>query len=583
MQIEVWAPTAPSVVVHVVARGGEEPFDFSARMDINRPGWWIGPDVAPGVDYSFSVEDEGPFPDPRSASQPDGVHGPSRTFDAGAYRWADATWRGRDARGSVFYELHVGTFTEEGTLDAAAERLKDLASIGIEMVELMPIVPFPGRYGWGYDGVSIFAVHEALGGPEALQRFVDRAHAVGLGVCLDVVYNHMGPSGNYLAKFGPYFTEAYETPWGWAVNLDQDGAEEVRRYLIDNALRWFEDFRVDALRLDAVHELHDRSPHHFLSQLSDEVADLADRLNRPLSLIAESDLNDERMVTPTREGGRGMTAQWNDDVHHALHAYLTGERQGYYVDFGSIECLDATFRDVFWHNGTFSPFRGKDWGRPVTPDRDRRDFVVCASNHDQVGNRALGDRPSTRLSPGAQAASLALVLLSPFSPMIFMGEEYGETHPWMYFTDFDDPVLAEAVRRGRTEEFSGHGWEEIYGEPIDVPNPQDPATACASILAPEAAVGFPHDELRAWFAELIEARRLTLRRGAWARHPVGIEESAPRILTLRGPVTLHANLSDASHDLPDAEPIAAFGDVSIGSSLVTLGPDSLILVDASKG
>ncbi len=583
MQIEVWAPIARSVVVHVVAQSGAERYDYSARMDLNRAGWWIGPDVAPAVDYSFSLDGEGPFPDPRSASQPSGVHGPSRTFNADAHPWADAMWRGRDARGSVFYELHVGTFTEEGTLDAAAERLEGLASIGIEMVELMPITPFPGRHGWGYDGVSIFGVHEALGGPEALQRFVDRAHAAGLGVCLDVVYNHMGPSGNYLAKFGPYFTEAYETPWGWAVNLDQDGSGEVRRYLADNALRWFEDFHIDALRLDAVHELHDHSPRHFLAQLSDEVAELANRLNRPLSLVAESDLNDERLVIPTREGGRGMTAQWDDDVHHALHAYLTGERQGYYVDFGSAECLDATLRDVFWHDGTFSPFRGREWGRPVSPKRDRRDFVVCAANHDQVGNRALGDRPSSRLSPGAQAASLALTLLSPFTPMIFMGEEYGETRPWMYFTDFDDPALAEAVRKGRTAEFSSHGWEEIYGGPIEVPNPQDPATTRASVLSPETAVGFPHDELRAWFAELIAARRLTLKRGAWAKHPARFEESAPRVLTLRGPVTLHANLSDAPVDLPGVTPIATFGDVAATPSRVTLGPDSLILVDAPKG
>jgi maltooligosyltrehalose trehalohydrolase len=562
-------------------------------MDLDRAGWWMGPDLAAGADYSFSIDGEGPFPDPRSAAQPSGVHGPSRTFDARAFAWTDVTgsdstgsataWRGRDARGAVFYELHTGTFTEAGTLDAAAARLGYLAGIGIEMVELMPVSPFPGRYGWGYDGVAPFAVHEALGGPEALQRFVDAAHAAGLGVCLDVVYNHLGPSGNYLAKFGPYFTDAYQTPWGWAVNLDQDGSGEVRRYLADNALRWFEDFHVDALRLDAVHELHDRSPRHFLSQLADEVAALSDRLNRPLSLIAESDLNDDLTVAPTREGGRGMTAQWNDDVHHALHAYLTGERQGYYVDFGSADCLDATYRNVFWHNGSFSPFRDREWGRPVAPERDRREFVVCASNHDQAGNRALGDRPSARLSPGAQAASLAFVLLSPFTPMVFMGEEYGETRPWMFFTDFDDPDLADAVRRGRTAEFAGRGLEEEYGGSVEIPDPQAEATMRGSILSPDSAAGFPHDELRAWFAALIAARPLTLRRGAWATYPVSIEESAPHILTLRGPVTVHANLSRAPVDVPGATPIAKFGNVATLPSHVTLGPDSLILVDASKG
>jgi maltooligosyltrehalose trehalohydrolase len=591
MQIGLWAPTAQSVVVHVAARAGAESFDFAARMDQGRAGWWTGPEVAPGVDYAFSVDGAGPFPDPRSPAQPSGVHGPSRAFDANVFAWSDTAgsgaagsgkaWQGRDARGAVFYEIHVGTFTPEGTLDAAAARLPGLAAIGIEMVELMPIAPFPGRRGWGYDGVSIFAVHEAYGGPEGLQRFVDAAHAAGLGVCLDVVYNHMGPDGNYLAQFGPYFTSAYETPWGWAVNLDQDGSGEVRRYLADNALRWLEDFHLDALRLDAVHQVHDHSPHHFLAQLSDEVAELALRLNRPLSLIAESDLNDEQMVAPTREGGRGMAAQWDDDVHHALHAYLTGERQGYYVDFGSAECLDKAYRDVFWHDGTFSLFRGRDWGRPVALDRDRRDFVVCASDHDQVGNRALGDRPSATLSPGAQAASLAFVLLSPFTPMIFMGEEYGEKRPWMYFTDFEDPTLAEAVRKGRTEEFSGHGWQQVYGGPVAVPNPQDPATARASVLDPESATGFPHDELRAWFAELIAARRLTAPRGAWAKHPVGVEEPAPRVLVLRGPVTVHANLSDAPVEVPGVTPLATFGEVTTDSSRTILAPDSLILVDAS--
>jgi maltooligosyltrehalose trehalohydrolase len=579
-------------VVHVGARAEADPFDFAARMDQDRAGWWNGPEVAPGVDYAFVIDGEGPFPDPRSAAQPSGVHGPSRTFDATAFPWTDGPqnggagnskpWRGRDARGAVIYELHVGTFTREGTLDAAATRLPGLAAIGIEMVELMPVAPFPGHHGWGYDGVSIFGVHEAYGGPEALQRFVDAAHAAGLGVCLDVVYNHMGPDGNYLAQFGPYFTSAYQTPWGWAVNLDQEGSAEVRRYLADNALRWFEEFHMDALRLDAVHELHDHSARHFLAQLSDEVAELATRLNRPLSLIAESDLNDDAMVTATREGGRGMTAQWDDDVHHALHAYLTGERQGYYVDFGTGMCLDATYRDAFWHNGTYSPFRGKDWGRPTAPDRDRREFVVFASDHDQVGNRALGDRPSARLSPGAQAAELAFVLLSPFTPMIFMGEEYGETRPWMYFTDFEDPALAEAVRKGRTEEFSGQGWQDVYGGPVAVPDPQDAATWRASIIDPDAARGFPHDELRAWFKSLIAARRLTTARGAWDKHPVGVEEPAPRVLTLRGPVIVYANLSDGPIDVPAGRLLATFGTVTVTPSHTIVARDSLILHDASE-
>ncbi len=583
MRASVWAPEASSVA----CRTGGRDVAMTRRDDDwsdgeSRPGWWDGPDLAPGTDYAFLVDDAGPFPDPRGAALPSGVHGPSRVVAADAFAWTDDAWGGRDARGALTYELHVGTFTPEGTLDAAAARLPHLEAIGIEMVELMPVAPVPGRRGWGYDGVSIFAVHEAYGGPEALQRFVDAAHRAGVGVCLDVVYNHMGPDGNYLAPFGPYFTDAYETPWGWAVNLDQEGSTEVRRYLADNALRWLRDFHVDALRLDAVHELHDHSPRHFLAQLSDEVAALAREVGRPLSLVAESDLNDDAMVTPTAAGGRGMTAQWDDDLHHAVHAYLTGERQGYYVDFGSPECLDKVYRKAFWHDGTFSPFRGKDWGRPVAPDRDRRDFVVCASNHDQVGNRAVGDRPSATLSPGAQAASLAFVLLSPFTPLIFMGEEYGETRPWVFFTDYQDPTLAAAVRKGRTEEFSGHGWDEVYGRPVTVPDPQAPETFRSSILDPAAATGYPHDALRHWFSTLVGARALLRRDGAWEAHPAGFEETAPRVAVLHGPVRMHANLSPHSVEVTAPTPLASFGEVAVVRSQAVLAPDSLILVDASK-
>ena len=591
MRASVWAPHASAVACHT---GGREvamtrrPDDAGAGSDKDRggaarPGWWDGPELPPGDDYAFAVDGDGPFPDPRSAAQPHGVHGPSRVFDAAAYPWTDDAWTGRDARGALTYELHVGTFTPEGTLDAAAARLPHLEAIGIEMVELMPVAPFPGSRGWGYDGVSIFAVHEAYGGPAALQRFVDAAHRAGLGVCLDVVYNHMGPSGNYLAQFGPYFTDAYETPWGWAVNLDQDGSAEVRRYLADNALRWLRDFHVDALRLDAVHALHDHSPRHFLAQLSDEVAALSAELGRPLSLVAESDLNDDAMVTPVADGGRGMTAQWDDDVHHAIHAYLTGERQGYYVDFGSVECLDKVYRRAFWHDGTVSPFRGKKWGRPIAPGRDLRDFVVCASNHDQVGNRAVGDRPSATLTAGAQAASLALVMLSPFTPMIFMGEEYGETRPWQFFTDYQDPDLAEAVRKGRAAEFAGHGWDEVYGSPVTVPDPQDPATARASVVDPDAATGPVHDEIRAWFAALVSARALLRRDGAWQAHPSGIEEPSPRVLVMHGPVAMHANLSRSPVDVAISgdPPIASFGEVAFTHSHAVLAPDSLILLDSA--
>jgi maltooligosyltrehalose trehalohydrolase len=480
------------------------------------------------------------------------------------------------------YELHVGAFTPQGTLDSAATQMRELAALGVEMVELMPLAPFPGQRGWGYDGVALFAVHDTYGGPAALQRFVDAAHAAGIAVCLDVVYNHLGPDGNYLAPFGPYFTDAHETPWGWAVNLDQEHSDEVRRFFVDNALRWFDDFHIDALRLDAVHALVDDSDYHVLAQLSDETAELSARVGRPLSLIAESDLNDDRMVTPTADGGLGMTAQWADDFHHALHAYLTGERHGYYVDFGSIETLDKVFRQVFWHDGSLSPFRGKTWGRPVDPDRDRRQFVVFASNHDQVGNRALGDRPASSLSPGAQAASLALVLLSPFTPMLFMGEEYGETRPFMYFTDHADE-LGRQVSEGRLSEFSGHGWEDLYGGPIGVPDPQDRATFMKSKVGPGlGATGEPHDSLRRWLADVMALRGRTLTPQAWESNPAGASEARARQLTMRGPVCVYANLSDQSWNIQETTTAAVFGQVSINDSGLTLAPDAVVLVDHTK-
>src|SRR5665647_643691 len=373
-------------------------------------------------------------------------------------------------------------WTVQGTLDAAIERLNHLVDLGVDVVELMPVAAFPGVYGWGYDGVALYAVHEPYGGPAALQRFVDAAHARGLAVCLDVVDNHLGPSGNYLAEFGPYFTEAHHTPWGKAVNLDGPDAAEVRRFLIDNALRWLRDFHLDALRLDAVHTLLDDSPRHLLAELSDAVAALATEVGRPLSLIAESDLNDSQMVVPTAEGGLGMTAQWADDVHHAVHALITGERHGIYADFGSVETLAKALTKVFVHDGNWSTFRGQDWGRPVPPEVDGHRFVAFASDHDQVGNRALGDRQSARLAPGELAIAAAVILTSPYTPMLFMGEEWGATTPWQFFADHPEPELAEAIRRGRIEEFEGHGGAELYGGQGDLPDPKALSTVTASRL-----------------------------------------------------------------------------------------------------
>ncbi|WP_423463688.1 malto-oligosyltrehalose trehalohydrolase [Promicromonospora sp. MS192] len=505
--LRVWAPRAARVDLVLSASGTAE------AMEADAGGWWRSrhPLLA-GTDYAFSLDGGPPRPDPRSPWQPAGVHGPSRTFDAHAHSWADGGWAGRDVLGAVIYELHVGTFTPEGTLDAAVGRLDHLADLGVDVVELMPVAAFGGHHGWGYDGVALWAVHEPYGGPAALQRFVDAAHARGLAVCLDVVDNHLGPSGNYLAEFGPYFTDQHQTPWGAAVNLDGEGSAEVRVFVVEKALRWFRDFHVDALRLDAVHALVDDSPRHVLAELSDAVAVLAADLGRPLSLVAESDANDPRTVTPTGasfqgRAGYGMTAQWADDVHHALHTLMTGERQGYYVDFGTPETLAKALTNVFVHDGGWSTFRGKNWGAPVPADLDRRRFVVCSQNHDQVGNRALGDRPSRVLTPGALAVSAAVVLLGPFTPMLFMGEEWGATTPFQYFSDHEESELAAAISRGRAAEFGGHGWAELYGADVVVPDPQALSTFEASRLDWGEASGEGGARMLELYRRLVGLRR----------------------------------------------------------------------------
>ncbi|MEO5875718.1 MAG: malto-oligosyltrehalose trehalohydrolase [Streptosporangiaceae bacterium] len=477
-QFEVWAPMAARVEVEV----GLDRHEL-ARTD--RPGWWAGEvEGGHGIDYGFVLDGEGPLPDPRSAWQPLGVHGLSRVYDHRGFAWTDLNWRARPLRGSVLYELHVGTFTGEGTFDAAVTRLDHLVSLGVDVVEVMPVAAFPGTRGWGYDGVHLWAVHEPYGGPDGFKRFVDACHARDIAVVLDVVYNHLGPSGNYLSRFGPYFTQAHHTPWGQAVNLDQPGSDEVRTYLLDNARMWLRDFHLDGLRLDAVHELKDTRATHLLEELAAQANGL---------LIAESDLNDPRMVTVREAGGLGLDAQWNDDLHHALHAALTGETQGYYADFGSMAALAKTLTGAFFHDGTYSAFRGRHHGRPVDPRIPPSRFVVCLQNHDQIGNRAAGDRlPADVLTLGA-----ALLLTSPYTPMIFMGEEWGATTPWCYFTDHQEPELARAVTEGRRREFAEHGWA---GE---VPDPQAEETFGRSVLDWDEG----NQGLLGWYRALIALRR----------------------------------------------------------------------------
>ncbi len=551
-QIRVWAPDARRVHLDVAPLGGVV---TTVPMAPAPGGWWVWRDAsqpAYPLDYAFRVDGGPPTPDPRSPWQPQGVDAASRTFDASRHAWSDAQWRGpRDGRGAlggVFYELHVGTFTAAGTFDAAVERLDQLVDLGVDVVEVMPVAAFPGRWGWGYDGVDLYAVHEGYGGPAGFQRFVDACHARGLGVCLDVVYNHLGPSGNYLSRFGPYFTDAHSTPWGAAVNLDGPGSDGVRRFVVDNALRWVRDFHVDALRLDAVHELRDDSERHILAQLADEVAELAAVLGRPVHLVAESDLNDPVMVTPTALGGRGMSGQWADDVHHALHALLTGEDTGYYADFAAPGVLDTVLREVFLHDGRWSSFRGREWGAPVDPAlHPGHQFVGYLQTHDQVGNRAVGDRISAAVTSGQQAIGAALYLTSAFTPMIFMGEEWAASTPWQFFSDFDDPQLAAAVREGRRAEFAGHGWDKD-----DVPDPQDTATRDRSVLDWSELAQPVHARMLAWYAALVALRREAPELSDDRLDHVEVASDGDRswVAVSRGALRIVANLSADAASVP---------------------------------
>jgi maltooligosyltrehalose trehalohydrolase len=538
----VWAPDASGAEVDT---GGQR----YPMVTAGEPGWWQAsvPGAGADADYAFRLDGGDPLPDPRSLRQPYGIDGVSRAYDHSAFPWTDRGWRGGPLHGSLIYELHVGTFTPEGTLDAAIGRLDHLRDLGVDTVELMPVASFPGRHGWGYDGINLWAVHEPYGGPDALKRFVDACHARRLAVLLDVVYNHVG-IGNRLGDFGPYFTEAHVTPWGPAVNLDQPGSDEVRAFLIGNALMWLRDYHLDGLRLDAVHALEDRRALHFLEQLGNDVQALAARLNRDLVLIAESDANDPRLVTSREAGGYGLTAQWSDDFHHAVHAAITGERQGYYCDFGSMAALDKTLTRVFFHDGSWSAFRGRSHGRQVDIFRvPAHRFLGYLQNHDQIGNRATGDRIAADLPAALLKVGAGLVLTAPYTPMLFMGEEWGADTPWQYFTDHIDPGLARAVADGRRAEFARFGWP-----PGDIPDPQDEATFLRSKLDWSQLDAGEHREVLAWYRELIALRRARpeLTDPRLDRVRADYNEGERWLVVRRGQLRIVASLGSAPRRLP---------------------------------
>jgi maltooligosyltrehalose trehalohydrolase len=474
-------------------------------------------------------------------------------YDHGRFIWSDADWHGVPLAGAVIYELHIGTFTAVGTFNAAIERLDHLVDLGVSHVEVMPVAAFDGEQGWGYDGAALWAVHEPYGGPDGLKRFVDACHGRGLAVLLDVVYNHLGPSGNYLGDFGPYFTDAYRTPWGDALNLDGPGSDEVRRFIIENALAWLTDYHLDGLRLDAVHALHDERAAHILEELTAAVDARAAALGRPLALIAESDRNDPRTVTSRDAGGLGLGAQWDDDVHHSLHAMLTGERQGYYADFGSLATTAKALTQGFVHDGSWSSFRGRSHGRPLDRERIGGDrLVVFLQDHDQIGNRAIGDRLPATLSRSRLAIGAALLLTSPFVPMLFMGEEWAASTPWQYFTSFPDDQLGAAVSEGRRAEFSDHGWSAE-----EIPDPQDPATYERSKLNWAEVERSPHREMRDWYRTLIALRRAEpdLVDPRLSAVQVDFDEGEQWLVVRRGALRVVVNLGESTRRVPLDRPV----------------------------
>ena len=571
----VWSPSAKRMSLSAagVVRAMDGPDD--------RGWWWLEMrDAGHGTEYSFRLdEDTNVYPDPRSAWQPNGVHGPSRVYDHVRFAWSDAQFQALPLASGILYELHVGTFTAKGTLDAAIEKLDYLVELGVTHVELMPVAAFDGRHGWGYDGVALFAVHEPYGGPDGLKRFVNAAHAKGLAVLLDVVYNHFGPSGNYAGRFGPYMTDSHRTPWGGAVNLEDAGSNEVRRFFCDNALMWMRDYHIDGLRLDAVHAFVDRSAIHFLEQLSSEVATLEAALARRLVLIAESDLNDPRVVTPREAGGFGIDAQWSDDFHHALFAVLCPkERNGYYADFGSLAQLAKALKRTFVYDGIHSGFRKRIHGKPAG-NLSKHRFLGYIQNHDQIGNRAFGDRISHIAGMERAKIAAAIFLLSPFVPMLFQGEEWAASSPFRYFAAHEDPELARLVTEGRMREFSAFGWG-----PDRIPDPERPETFEASKLKWNEVSDREHSEMLEWYRALIRLRRTTpcLNDGSPGNLRVPFDEDKKSLCFDRGTISVLSNFAaqDRSIPIPQSSSLelASHSAIQLVDGTIHLPPESIAVL-----
>ena len=575
-EFRVWAPKP--ALVRLDVDGAVHPM---ARSD---DGWWhANIDAPPQARYGYLLDDDPTvLPDPRSPRQPDGVHARSQLWDPAGATWTDGDWPGRSiggAAGAVIYELHVGTFTGAGTFDSAVEKLDYLVDLGIDFVELMPVNSFSGTHGWGYDGVLWYSVHEPYGGPDGLVRFVDACHASGLGVLIDAVFNHFGPSGNYLPRFGPYLSSA-SNQWGEGINIADADSDEVRRYIIGCALRWMRDFHADGLRLDAVHALVDTTAISILEELATETDWLASQLGRPLSLIAESDLNDPRLITPRDRNGYGLTAQWSDDIHHAIHTAVSGERQGYYADFGSLATLAETLRHGYFHAGTYSPFRHRRHGRRLdTTEKSGTPatrLVAYTCTHDQVGNRALGDRPSQNLTGGQLAVKAAVALGSPYTAMLFMGEEWGASAPFQFFSSHPEPELARATVEGRKAEFADHGWNAD-----DIPDPQDPQTFLRSKLNWDESGAGEHARLLALYRDLIALRRTeTDLADPWLEHLVVDYDEDERWITVhRGGLRIACNLGADPVTVPVAgDVVLAWGEPKVDADSTVLEGHSFVIL-----
>ncbi len=498
VRFRVWAPRCRRVAVQVVGPPGRWPVAMAETGD----GWFeaVLEGLGGGSRYNYILDGLRERPDPASRDLPDGVHGPSGVVDTSTFAWTDDGWRGLALKEMILYEIHVGTFTPQRSFEAIIPRLPQLRALGVTAIELMPVASFPGTRNWGYDGVGLFAPQHSYGGPLGLHRLVDACHARGIAVVLDVVYNHLGPEGNYLSDFGPYFTHRYRTPWGQALNYDGDDSRNVRDFVIANARYWVREYHIDGLRLDAVHGIVDASPVCILRELNDEVRRLARRLRRRVPVVAESDRNERRMVEPVRRGGYGLAGQWSDDFHHAVHTLLTGERDGYYADFGSAEQLAKAYTHGFVYDGQHSAFRGRPHGTPAK-DLPGERFVVCVQNHDQVGNRAQGERLSALVDFDRLKLAATALLTSPYIPLLFMGEEYAEPAPFLYVTDFQDPALQAAVTRARREECVALARTGAAADP------QDPSSFTRSTLAWDLRTAEPHRRLRDYYRTLLGARR----------------------------------------------------------------------------